>query len=75
MLGAQDRTVRVVVDGHVLRSPPEQQRKAVGQHKTDHHSQRGRPARDRPQRRLGPIEFADAPRHLAAGEEVHRMGL
>src|SRR5262249_15851621 len=71
VLRAEHRPVRIVVDGNVLRSPPQEQREAVREQKTDHHPQRGRPWFDGAERRLRPVERANALAHLpAAGEEV-----
>ena len=69
MLGAEDRAVGVVVDGDVLRPPPEQQREAVGEQEADHRAQRGRPGLDRADRRARPVERADQRAHLAAAGE------
>src|SRR5687767_10079934 len=41
VLRAEHWTVRVVIDRHVLRSPPQQQWKAIGEEKPDHHPQSG----------------------------------
>jgi hypothetical protein len=43
MLLSEDGPVRIVVDRHVLGSPPEQQRKAIGEQEPHHHAKRRRP--------------------------------
>ena len=69
MLVAQDRPVRVVVDGDVLRSPPQQQGKAICEQEPHHHPEGGRPRFDRADRRRGPVERANQVAHLAAALE------
>ena len=55
MLRSRNRAIGIVVQLDVFRSPPQQQRKAVGQQKVDHHPQRRGPALHRTDGRLRPV--------------------
>ena len=69
MLGAQDRTVRVVVQLDVVRAPPQQNRESVGQEEADHRLERLRPRLDGAERRAGPIDGSHVRTHLTAARE------
>ena len=66
MLFSEDRTIGVIVHRNVLRSPPEQQRKPIGEQQTGHHPQARRPVLDRSDRRTRPIVSTHQRAHLAA---------
>ena len=75
MLGAEDRTVRVVVQLDVIRAPPQQNRESVGQEEADHRLERLRPGLDGPERRAGPVDGSHKRPHLtAAREDVEGAG-
>ena len=61
MFGTQDRPIGIVVDLDVLRPPPQQHGKPVGQHNAHHHAQTGRPARLRA-RAVWPPQFSSRTR-------------
>ena len=75
MLGAQDRTVRVVVQLDVVRAPPQQNRKSVGQEEADHRLEGLRPRLDGAEWRVGPVDRSHERTHLtAAREDVEGAG-
>src|SRR5579872_1084998 len=74
MLCAQHWDISVVIDRHILRPPPQKQRKAVGQREPSHHPQRWRPRFSRPQRRLCPVKGTDAFAHFTdVGQKTIRI--
>ena len=62
-------TVRIVVELHELRSPPEKHRVPGHEHRADHRAQALRPATDRPERSARPIVLGAEARHLAAADK------
>src|SRR6185437_190166 len=66
--------IGIVVDRYILRSPPQEQWKAVGKQETRHHSECGGPVFYRPQCRFGPVERANPFAHFAAAGEERRIG-
>ena len=69
VLRAEHRAVRIVVDRDVVRPPPQQQRDAIRQQKTDDHPQGGGPRLGRAEWGLRPVVRAHERRHLAAANE------
>lgn len=73
VLRAKHRTIWVIVDRNVLRSPPQKERKPVRQENADHHPQAKRPSHHRADWGFRPILCTDERGHFAAaGEEVRR---
>ena len=70
MFCAQDRPIGVVIDRHILWSPPQQQRKAIGEQELDHHPEGRGPSFDAPRWGCGtnpsPGSAATFPRPEAA---------
>src|SRR5215831_2766065 len=72
MLSPEDRTVGIIVDRNVLRSPPQEQREPVGEQKAHHRPQGRRPALDWADRCFGPIEGTHQRAHFAPAGEKRR---
>ena len=71
VLRARDRLVRVVVDLHELRAPPQEHREPIAQQETDGRAQRVGPAGHGAQRRLRPVDGAHERPHVATvGQHV-----
>ena len=70
--GAQDFVIIVVVEQVEIRPPGDQAEVGRAEHHLDDGSQALRPGLDRPERRLRPIEGADAPRHPLPGGPFRR---
>ena len=66
MLLSQDRAIGVVIDRDVMGSPPQQQRKPIGEQQIGHHPKARRPILDRSDRRTRPIVSTHQRAHLAA---------
>jgi len=66
MLAAEERPVRVVVQGRHLRTPGDVDRMQAPQHQRDGAAQLRRPLFGWAERRACPVVCADEPRHFAA---------
>ena len=71
MLETENRYIRIIVKGNVVRPPPEQHRKPIGHHQADGRAHCGRPAVGCAEGGPRPVEPSDTLRHLAdAGEPI-----
>ena len=74
VLGAEHRTIGIVVNGDVIRSPPKQQREPIGEQEAHHHPKARRPLIGGTQRAARPVVLADERAHLAGAREEGQMG-
>src|SRR4249920_1618801 len=69
VLVPKHRPIRIVVELAVAGTPPKHQRKPVGENKSRHHAQSGRPDVDSAEGRLRPVHGAYERTHLTATSE------
>jgi hypothetical protein len=69
VLFAKDRYIGIVVDGNIVRPPPQQEGKPIGQHHAKRGAQGRRPSFTRAKRRFRPVKSTNTRAHFAVTGE------